>query len=79
MNIENIFKNIITTIIGAVIMASAYYGWWNDHLTDWQAGGAGITGFALLWMRDQIPNFIGQFVQGIINRFSGKKEDQPKQ
>lgn len=75
MNFENIFKSIVTTLIGAVIMGSAYYGWYTDHMTDWQAGGAGIVGFALLWMRDQIPAFISQFVKATIGKFIGKKEE----
>lgn len=78
MNLENIIKGIFTTILGIVIMCAASYGWWVEHLTDWQAGGFGITGFALLFMRDQIPQWIGRFASAALEKFTGKKED-PKQ
>lgn len=78
MNMENIIKGIFTTILGIAIMSAASYGWWVEHLTDWQAGTFGTIGFALLFMRDQIPAFISRFAQGALDKFTGKKEE-PKQ
>lgn len=78
MNLENIIKGIFTTILGIAIMTGASYGWYVDHLSDWQAGGFGTIGFALLFMRDQIPQWIGKFAGAAIEKFTGKK-DEPKQ
>lgn len=77
MNIENIIKGFFTTILGIVIMSAASYGWYVDHLTDWQGGGFGTIGFALLFMRDQIPAFISKFATAALEKFTGKK-DEPK-
>lgn len=73
MNFENIFKGIITTLIGAAIMGSAYYGWYTDHLNDSQGIVAGLLGFAMLWMRDKMPEYIGNLFSAIISKFSAKK------
>lgn len=68
IHLQNIVKGIFTSIIGLVAMSAAGYGWWTDHLTDWQAGGLAIIGFALLFMTDKIPTFIDQFVQAVLKK-----------
>lgn len=70
---ENFIKGPLTSLIGVVIMCAAAYGWWIDHLTDWQGGAFGIIGFALLFMRDNIPALIMEFVKTIIAKFGGGK------
>jgi len=72
MKFENILKGLFTTIIGAIIMGSAYYMWYMGEATSWEAGGAGIIGFALLWMRDHIPGWVTQFVTAILDKFKSK-------
>jgi TRAP-type uncharacterized transport system fused permease subunit len=72
MHFENIIKSLFTTLIGIVAMSLALYGWYLDELTDWQGGALGIIGFALLFMRDQIPGFLKKFAGLALNKFSGK-------
>lgn len=72
MKFENILKGFFTTLIGAVMMGLALYSWYMGESTDWQAGGLGIIGFAMLWMRDQIPGWIQQFFTAIIEKFKNK-------
>lgn len=59
---ENVIKGLFTSLLGCVIMSAASYGWWIDHLTDLQGAIFGTIGFALLFMRDQIPAFISRFL-----------------
>ena len=74
--IDNFIKGPLTSVLGLILMCAAGYGWWTDELTDWQAGGAGIVGFALLFMRDKLPDFISRFFTALIEKFSGKKESE---
>jgi hypothetical protein len=74
MQFENIFKSILTTLLGAAMMGMAFYGWYTDWLTDWQGAGAGISGFALLFMRDKLPEFIGRFANALLSKFTGDKQ-----
>lgn len=74
MNAENVFKSWVTTILGCVIMCAAAYGWWVDHLSDLQGGTFGSIGFALLFMRDQIPNFLIKLFNKKVDGDSNKKE-----
>lgn len=71
LQFENVLKSIVTTVLGAVIMGFAFYGWYTEWLTDWQAGGSGMIGFALLFMRDKLPEFIGQFFTVLLDKFKG--------
>lgn len=74
---DNFIKGPLTSLLGLVAMIVAGYGWWQDQLTDWQAGGFGTIGFALLFMRDQIPGFITQFVKAVLKKFGGTGPDKP--
>lgn len=74
MGFENVVKGLLTSILGAVMMGSAYYGWWSDGMSDWQAAVVGIIGFALLWMRDEIPAFIKEIGKAFIDRFKSKPQ-----
>lgn len=70
--LDNFIKGPLTSLIGLACMCAALFGWWTDWLTDWQGGGLGIIGFALLFMRDKLPDFISQFFTAIISKFSNK-------
>lgn len=73
MKFENILKGIITTVLGAVAIGAAGYGWWVEHLTDWQAGGLATIGTAFLLMKDQIPGFVSSFFNVLLDKFKGGK------
>lgn len=73
---DNFIKGPLTSLLGLVAMGAAGFGWWLDHLTDWQAGVLGIVGFALIFMRDQIPGFLTQFFQAILKKFGGSGPDK---
>ena len=68
---DNFIKGPLTSIIGLIVMCAAGYGWYTDHLTNWEGGGAGIVGFALLFMRDKIPGFITEFFKSLLSKFGG--------
>jgi hypothetical protein len=44
-------------------------------LSDLQALGGGIAGFALLRMRDELPIFVGKLFNGLISKFTGNKDN----
>jgi TRAP-type uncharacterized transport system fused permease subunit len=71
MKFENVIKSVFTTLLGCVMMGVGFYGWYTDNLTDWQAVGSGVAGFALLFMRDQIPDFIRR----VFNKKLGDQEE----
>jgi TRAP-type uncharacterized transport system fused permease subunit len=73
--IENVIKQIWTTILGLVGMSLALYGWWEGTLTTWEAGGLATIGFALLFMRDEIPGFIKMFINAAIKKFKGGSKE----
>lgn len=72
---DNFIKGPLTSLLGLIIMIVAGYGWYADKLTDYQALGCAIAGFALLFMRDKLPDFIGKFFNAIIDKFSGNKNN----
>ena len=73
LKFENIVKGIFATVLGSIMMALAFYGWWNDRITDYQGIGLGIIGFVLLFMRNVIPVFITNFIYGLIEKYTGRK------
>jgi hypothetical protein len=72
MNFENVFKSWLSTLIGAVIMCVGFYGWYMDDLSDWQAIGCGLAGFALFGMRENLSSYVGQLFQVLIDKFKSK-------
>lgn len=75
--LDNFIKGPLTSILGLVLMAAAGYGWYTEWLTDLQGAGGGIVGFALLFMRDKLPVFLSSLFTGLIEKFTGKKNDPP--
>lgn len=71
--IENIIKGPLTTIAAFIFGCAIGYGWWIGTVSDVQAIIGGIAVFALLYMRDKLPSYIGQFFTAIIERITGKK------
>lgn len=72
MKFENIFKSIVTTLIGTVIMATACYKWYLSEQINLQLGIALAIGFAMLWMRDSLPGFITTYFN---SKFGQKKPE----
>lgn len=72
MNKENLIKSWFTSLIGAVAMSLALFGWWYDQLTDWQGIALFSIGFMLLWMKDKISAFIEETFKVALNKYSKK-------
>jgi TRAP-type uncharacterized transport system fused permease subunit len=72
MNKENLIKSWFTSLIGAVAMSLALFGWWFDQLTDWQGISLFCIGFMLLWMKDKISAFIEETFKVALNKYSKK-------
>jgi hypothetical protein len=68
--IENIIKGITLTIFGLIIIGFSFYWWAIDEMTDMQALGAGAVGFALMYMRSKLDDFITR----LFDKFIGKKK-----
>lgn len=67
--LDNFIKGPLTSLLGLAIMIASSIGWSFDWFTDWQGGITFIGGFALLFMRDKLPEFITKFVNAVINKF----------
>lgn len=76
--IENIIKGPLTSIAAFVFGCALGYGWWIGTVTDVQAICGGIAVFALIWMRDKLPSYIGQFFIALIEKITGKKIQNEK-
>jgi hypothetical protein len=68
--IENIIKGIALTTFGLIIIGFSFYWWAIDEMTDMQALGAGAVGFALMYMRSRLDDFITR----LFDNFIGKKK-----
>lgn len=76
---DNFIKGPITSVLGLCAMVAAGYFWFTtDHLTNWEAGVIAIGGFTLMFMKDKLPEFIGQFFKAALEKF-GLKTDPPKE
>lgn len=69
-HIENVGKNIYTTIIGAVLMsmsvAVVFLEWFfgkKSPAEAWQVAAVFVLGFALLFMRDKLTSYIDVFAR----------------
>lgn len=70
---ENIIKSWFTTLLGCVLMGLGVYEFWIGDMTDWYRIAAPIIGgFALLYMKDKISEWIGEFFKVIISKITGK-------
>jgi hypothetical protein len=70
---ENIFKSWFTTLLGCVLMGLGVYEWWMKGETDWYRIAAPIVGgFALLYMKDKISEWIVEFFKAILSKITGK-------
>lgn len=72
---ENIVKGWFTSLLGAALMVMAIIEWWTVEgklIYDFDVIGPFIAGFALLYMKDKISDWIGQLFQAIIDKFKSK-------
>lgn len=76
MKFENFIKGPLTSAFGLASMIAAGIGFWIDHLTDLQAGALGVIGFALIFMRDQLPGFVARLFNKKLG--DGKGDESPK-
>ncbi len=76
MDKESLFKGWFTTLMGCVLMGLAVYDWWNTpdgQPVNWvDVGGTFIAGYALLYMKDKISDWISNFVMAVISKFTSK-------
>lgn len=73
--LENIIKGPALTIFGLTIMGVSFYYWMMDEMSDVQALGAGAVGFALMYMRSKLDDFISKFLDATIAKFFGKNKE----
>lgn len=71
---ENVSKNIVTTVIGCLLMiissVAICMNWFFDHkeIPILQVSVVGTVGFALLFMRDKITTYIDIFTRKKIDK-----------
>ncbi len=71
---ENVSKNIVTTIIGCVLMtisaAAICLNWFFEfkEIPILQVSGVFVAGFALLFMRDKVATYIDIFTRKKIDK-----------
>jgi membrane-bound ClpP family serine protease len=83
LKIENIIKGLVTTILGAVLMFFAFYGWYfgpvEEQLSDWQAIILGCMGFALCFIRvkieETLSKLLGDLPAMVWEKYFGKKKE----
>lgn len=71
--IDNIFKGIVTSIIGTAALCAGGYGYYINKLTGQQALGLAIGGIILIFVKDRIAEFVGQ----IFTKWLGKSAEPP--
>ena len=72
---ENIVKGWFTSLLGAILMLASVYEWWSveeKQMYDWDIACPFIAGFALLYMKDKISEWITSLVQAAIDKFKNK-------
>lgn len=69
-HVENIGKNIVTTIIGCVLMSlsvtAVVITWFFPKIAEvpyWPILGVGLAGFILLFMRDNAKGYVDIFIK----------------
>lgn len=71
---ENISKNVVTTVIGCVLMTlsavAITMNWFFDvkEIPILQVSVVGVVGFSLLFMRDKVSSYIDVFVKKKIEK-----------
>jgi hypothetical protein len=65
MKTENFIKGPLTTLLGLGLIVVAVVARLTEYLKDinaWEALGLAAAGFGLMFMRDEIPGFIRNFI-----------------
>lgn len=74
--IENLWKGIITTLLGSAMMIFAFYGWYfeepPDNLTDKEALILGFLGFVVAFLRFKFEEAISKLIVELPGRFMNK-------
>jgi len=73
--VENMIKGWFTSLLGAALMVMAVVEWWtteNKQIYEWDILAPFIAGFALLYMKDKISEWIGTFFQALVDKFKSK-------
>lgn len=68
--VDNIFKGIVTSIIGTIALCAGGYGYYINKLTGQQALGLAVGGIILIFVKDRISEFVGQ----IFTKWLGKSD-----
>lgn len=71
--IDAALKGWVTSVLGLGLMVYSIYRWDQGELTDWQAGAIFIGGLTLIFVKDKIPTYIGNFFTAVMEKFTGKK------
>jgi hypothetical protein len=70
--IENFIKGPLMSLFAFLVMVAVAYAWYIGYATDVQAIFGEMFGFALLFMRDDLPKYIGRFFSALISRIFNK-------
>lgn len=68
--IENFIKGPVMTLFGLALMVLAAYGWWVDYLTDAEASGLGVIGFALCFLKTKLDDLVTEWLKKFIEKFT---------
>lgn len=71
---ENLFKSWFTTLLGAAIMLLASYDWFFNpvsEMTPRETGIAAVVGFVLMFMKDNVSDWIKQGFTALLDKFKG--------
>lgn len=83
--VDNFIKGPLTSILGLLMIITAFVGWLIDgqswSLDDWQAITVGVIGLVFLFVKDRIPDFVTRIFNGLFGRWfpNASKDEQPKQ
>lgn len=59
--LENIIKGIFLSLLGLAVMTLAVIGWWQEMITNLEAGAVLCIGFALAFMRSKLDDLVSAF------------------
>lgn len=80
MNFLNVFRGIVTTAFGVILMGLAIWFWYQDYIEIWPGGAAMFAvGIVLLIMPDDLKGFFQKVGDGILAKFFPPKTPPPAQ
>ena len=78
MKFENFLKGLFTTLVGIALMIISIYEYLTGEDGLMQTGLIMVAGFALLFMRDKISDFISELAKRALNKWFPPKAETPE-